>query len=244
MKKKIFSFIKKYPRLYKYLYGIYFYAKQSSKRDLSQFYIYYKDLNFVFSVVPKNGNSTLNLMLLKKIGIEPNTEEDYRNIHKIKRGFRVSRKKVLSLIKEGETEVFAISRNPYSRLVSCYENKIKQEDHPIKRAYFSKFHTDMSFEVFAREVCKIPDSLSDPHFRSQYSILFYKNNPLFTKIAKLEDSDPYSFPVNKLNLEKGDKKINSSQYKKPWQEYYNKEIADLVFKRYEKDFKLFNYEKM
>ena len=111
---------------------------------------------------------------------------------------------------------FAFVRSPFDRLVSCYKDKIRTKlQHNgryhfdtryntvlIYRLFGGKFHNDMSFEEFVGLVTRIPDFLSDGHFKSQYSMLYRKGSKIPDYIGKFENlaadwkhiADRYGFP--------------------------------------------------
>lgn len=148
----------------------------------------------------------------------------------------------------------AFVRNPYDRLVSCYKNKICNNDpivNPKKMIYWIpksfylvwNFYHNMSFEEFVCEVCKIPDEDAEVHFKSQYNFFVDKQwNFIPNFIGKFE------------NLNEDRKKIcdniwvewynlphlmrsNHKSYKK----YYNEKTKNMISKRYKKDLEMFWY---
>jgi len=72
--------------------------------------------------------------------------------------------------------LFTFVRDPYDRILSCYINKFLQyKERFIYEDYLMGYLKENdSFEDFVRKVAVIPDTLSDEHFRSQYSILYKK----------------------------------------------------------------------
>lgn len=202
-------------------------------------YMYYPLLSVGFISIPKNANSTINASLLKKSGISFD-ERDYATIHKKKKHLSTTKRKLFHLNKKAFT--FAFARNPYSRLVSCYKNKIHDEQSEIKNVYFGMFNEKMSFEKFVKQVCKIPDFLSDPHFRSQSTYLFYRKRPMFDYLGHIENFDrDFEYVAKKFELS-SITSMNVSR-KEDWRTYYNPELAQLVYNRYKKDFKLLGYKK-
>lgn len=152
---------------------------------------------------------------------------------------------------------FAFVRNPFDRLVSCYEDKVKTpKQHNgryffdtrynnilIKKLFGNKFHPDMSFDEFVELVYKIPDFLSDGHFKSQHSIL-YKNNKLKVDyVGKFENLEiDWNYIAEQNSLPTLDKKNTSDR--KNWESYYTSEkTVQMVRDRYNNDFKYFNYDR-
>jgi len=100
------------------------------------------------------------------------------------------------IIAQKEYFTFGFVRNPWDRLVSCYRSKIRSylinNSGVVNGVYIgflnkygNRFYAGMTFADFAAEVCRIPDSISDPHFRSQYYSLAPKGNFCQTFLAGL-----------------------------------------------------------
>ncbi|MDR8390244.1 sulfotransferase family protein [Aliifodinibius sp. S!AR15-10] len=148
--------------------------------------------------------------------------------------------------------VFTFVRNPLSRLVSCYEDKVVSsynEEYPYN--YFRKFYSynkiidlnkKMSFEEFVYAIHVIPQHMADRHFKAQANILknekidfigkFENINEDWKKLSDKFDLHPELFHVNKRKK----KKKNYKKY------YHSKEILDIVWSLYKDDFKFFDYK--
>ena len=151
---------------------------------------------------------------------------------------------------------FTFVRNPWDRLVSFYRDKIKGvyslgDVRLFRKLYGRRIFRSMTFDKLARLVCKIPDSISDPHFRSQICYMIHNGKVLPDFVGRYENLEedynkmcrmkglsltlPHIFqnvPKNKLDIkwEKTDYKI-----------YYSEELKELVGERYRKDIEYFNY---
>lgn len=150
---------------------------------------------------------------------------------------------------------FCIIRNPWSRLVSCFKDKVKPT--PINNYLYkngvhvrficlsSKFQSGMSFEDFVDVICQIPDSKADAHFRSQlYDIVTLKGKLRVNYIAKLENLDKHFEVINRLAGMSFEEFpiLNTTDKKKPYTDYYSPKIIEKVRKRYAGDIQLFNYQ--
>lgn len=109
----------------------------------------------------------------------------------------------------------AVIRNPYDRLVSCWEDR-KQD------------FGDKGWDEFIGHVCETSDEVINSHARSQYLHLdpwpdilipFEKVNEQFASLG--------------IELKHANKSV-----RKPWESYYTKEQLKRVRKRYAEDFKL------
>lgn len=141
---------------------------------------------------------------------------------------------------------FAFVRNPYDRLVSCYEDKImsdrEKEDLIIKNGLYKK----MPFKEFVRAICSIPDIRADQHIKSQSFFITDQNeNLLVDFIGKFENLENDYKKVCKIIGIKKLKKLptkNKSKRKKDYREYYGEETKKLVYERYKKDFEILGYK--
>ena len=144
---------------------------------------------------------------------------------------------------------FTFVRNPLTRVVSCFEDKIlrkesEHEENPYTFYLFGCLSHVTSFDHFVRTICKIPDFLAESHFRSQYFLIYqYDKNLKLDFIGKIENKKDFEFIDKKLNL-KNVKPLNvTSKGKIRLEDYYTEELLELVHKRYKKDFVHFGYEK-
>jgi hypothetical protein len=138
--------------------------------------------------------------------------------------------------------VFSFCRNPFTRMISVYEDKIiKRRNHLIVTGYpASFFYSNMSFKLFVKRVCSLPDLLSERHFTSQNNFIFPKRINKIDYIGKLENFEN-SIKNLKIDLSIIPKKNRTK--KKPIINYYDRSLINSVYKRYKKDIQLFGYEK-
>ena len=200
--------------------------------------MYFKDLDVAYIAISKAGNSTISKTFLRHYGLDKNLKS-YHEIHIVKKKFRINTKE----LKKKQCFKFAFVRNPFDRLVSCYQNKVVDEYYPLQKRYFGIIKRNQSFDDFVRGVCKIPDTLSDFHFRSQYSILYDRGEPLVNYVGKLENFEKDFEPIKKKYKLKVVKKVNVSKKRRDYKKYYTPELAKMVYERYKQDVEVFGYEK-
>ena len=152
---------------------------------------------------------------------------------------------------EKEYFIFTFVRNPYDRLVSCYENKYhgnrKSKENIVERKLwfdnylFGYMGKDKGFADFVDKVCKIPDRIADRHFRSQYDLIYgRKNRVRMDFIGHYENiNNEYTRIMEEFGLRKLPH-FNPSK-KKDYRTYYTKEMAEKVYRRFQKDFEAFGY---
>ncbi len=177
---------------------------------------------------------------------------DYRLVHRSMRG-QDRCKKISQLDQYPDYFKFTFVRNPFRRLISCYENKMHADrakvgkminmliyDHYLM-GFLSKDH---GFRHFARRVCMIPDRLADRHFVSQsMDVLDANGNLLVDYVGKLEHMERDYAPLRqKYGFQPLLHYNKAKKAKQNWMDYYDLETARRVYRRYETDIKVFKYQ--
>lgn len=157
---------------------------------------------------------------------------------------------------------FTFVRNPWSRLVSCYLDKIlnpKQKTIDLLLSKYSDLSPNISFEEFVDYLFKGifgPDKRADTHWLSQH--MFFTDlmgNSLVNYIGKYENlandfdaiSKEIGLPTIKLpwlNTKNGWDPGNKATEKEDifyYRTYYTDTTKNMVAKRYRKDIDLLNY---
>ena len=141
---------------------------------------------------------------------------------------------------------FTFVRNPFERLVSCYENKYHSDKQNGIPAYYDTFlfgilKKDNGFDNFALNVCKFPTFLADMHFMKQSSIIYKNNKAIVDFIGKFENLKNDFEPIRIKYSLKSLPNLNKSN-KRNWMDYYSIKSAKKVYKYYRKDIELFGYQ--
>lgn len=142
---------------------------------------------------------------------------------------------------------FTFVRNPYKRLVSCFEDKcIQHPDDPCWNSYFlSRLLRVRDFGRFIRIIYLLPDSIAEPHFSGQYRLVYDKQDRcLVDFIGKVENIKDQYEPIRKRFDFRALPHTNraASLTGKNWMDYYTPFTAWLVYRKYKKDFITFGYE--
>jgi hypothetical protein len=151
---------------------------------------------------------------------------------------------------------FAFVRNPFDRLVSFYEDKVRRPKQHNGLYYFgsaynkilignlfgASFGPDMTFPDFARLVSRVPDWLADAHFKSQYAMLFRRGRQTTDFIGRFESIEQdWELLIRKYGVPPLEHK--NPTVMRDWRSYYtDKAVVEMVAARYQNDLLHFEYE--
>lgn len=147
---------------------------------------------------------------------------------------------------------FTFVRNPFERLVSCYESKYHKdrqmmgeviEELEYNHYLFGLLRKDKGFTNFLCRIFFIPDPYKDHHFKPQYDIIYDKDGRCCVDfIGKYEEIDKeyqkisQCFDLDKLAT------YNKTE-RKSYMDYYNIITARIAYLIYKDDIRKFGYEK-
>ena len=141
--------------------------------------------------------------------------------------------------------LFSFVRDPFSRLYSCYKNKIVRANELQEKNIFHYYGIDfgISFEEFVQRIVQIPDAVSDRHFRSQSSFLTVNNQLVCSYIGKLENIDKdWQYLQSRFQFPSLQHKNRSGACEESIEEIYTAKLAQLVYDRFKNDIELFGYQ--
>ncbi len=148
---------------------------------------------------------------------------------------------------------FTFVRNPFARLVSCYESKYHTDktrnSGAIRHGYLDfdyyldgYIREDEGFATFVKKIMRIPYPMQDRHFCSQYHKFVGKDGqPLVSFIGKVEHLEADYEPIRRKYGFDPLKHYNKVDYG-DWRDYYTTKLAKKVYHKYKKDVQYFGYE--
>lgn len=192
--------------------------------------IYLANYKLLFFTIPKVGSTTIR-KIFREITKKDHPEK--KSLPRIKNHLVFEKNE--GLIQAG------FVRNPWSRLVSVYQQKREYN----RNDFFlrNNLEPSLSFPEFVKEVCKIEDHEADKHFRSQYTFLTNpKGELVLNYLGRMETfSNDLSKLFSKIDLIYSSIPTTNSSKHKHYSEYYTSELAEMVEKRFKIDIELFNY---
>jgi dermatan 4-sulfotransferase 1 len=142
--------------------------------------------------------------------------------------------------------LFSFVRNPFTRLYSCYRDKVINAVQRKEACTLAKYGISfgMTFNEFVEQICTLPDDRSDQHFRSQHTLLTHGQQILVDFLGKFEsiESDwariepKIGFPLPARSRRVSGPPVLQDQLP------LDPAVARKAIVRYEKDITLFGYE--
>lgn len=145
---------------------------------------------------------------------------------------------------------FTFVRNPWDRVVSCFENKFrhprpdkgKYEDYvlPLKEFFETE---EVAFDQFAWFVSKCPDDMANEHWRSQFTFIMDGGNNLLVDFAGRFESLERDFreACRRIGCRARLPHEGKSSHRAPYREYYDAKSLERISKRYLLDSRVFKY---
>ena len=139
--------------------------------------------------------------------------------------------------------VFTFVRDPYERLASCYRSKFNMQDESkfiYTHYFFGYLRNDDTFDDFVRKISKIPDFLSNRHFKSQHSIIFSHgvNVDFLGKVENL----PSDFEDIRQRYGFSELTTRNKSQGKSADKLFTTETREMIYTRYKEDFDVFGYD--
>lgn len=229
-------------------------------------YIVSDEHRFIYFAVPKVACSSIKTALLPLFNIDATPYKVPRRdgtselmIHKLfdESDYQLNKRQLIQRLREGEYRSyfkFAFVRNPWDRLVSCYLNKLSEEDCPGMKypaSLSAKVYCGMPFSEFVEVVAETPDSRANLHFRSQSSMICgtlggeERRHPLVDFVGRFENLQA-DFKVVAQRIGGGaglqlGHLMRSNRNLRSYAEFYDGTLESLVSERYREDIGKFGY---
>lgn len=203
--------------------------------------------NAVYVEVAKVASSSIKIALANLLQIEVHPSGDpHRTVFPSAR---------LDQLPRPDMFVFGFVRNPWSRLLSCYLDKVGGQPgeftHNTIRpgvanclARYDSIVAGMLFDDFVHAVAAIPDSDADEHFRSQHTFFTNGTQPVAANfVGKYETlAADFAAVARQLRLPFSTlPHLQATQPEKPPSNYYTPALQELVAERYRVDIATFDY---
>ena len=178
--------------------------------------MYHETSDYIYIPIPKAGSSSIRDTL--SVGKYPLIEKE--------------------TIEKKSKFKFTFVRNPYTRLLSCWNGWVRKKDN--SRLYkIEGIYKGMSFSEFVHIVKDIPNELCDQHFAPMTTIL---DNIELDFVGKLENmNQDWKELSNTIPIPKEVLHIENTRTNDRMKSFYNDELFEIVRKRYASDFEMFNY---
>lgn len=142
---------------------------------------------------------------------------------------------------------FALVRNPWARVYSCWRDKISTDGKFCDIFIMSKFkglYPDMPFSDFVHWLCTAEgsDNKADRHWLSQHEI--FKGSFKVDKVIKIEELiQQRESLLTDIGLDPSllQKENSTSLSDNDYQNFYDENLISLIAQRYKNDIKKFNY---
>lgn len=155
------------------------------------------------------------------------------------------------LLVECDLYRFAFVRNPYSRILSCYLDRVlTQTSRPSREFRRALGKDEFGFKDFVDVICKQKPNAQNSHWRIQADDILFDlvDYDFVGKIENLENdlaavnSKIFGGDLDK-NILKGNFSPKKTSATDKIAEYYTQEMLDMVYSAYRKDFEYFGYER-
>lgn len=139
---------------------------------------------------------------------------------------------------------FAFVRNPFAKLASVYKSKYDINSYQVFDIYafgllLGKYRVK-NFEHFVKIICKIPEHLLESHIAKQYSILYDNGKCRVKFVGKMENlSEDWQYIQSQVDIP--NLPHSNKTEKTDWRDFYNLELAEMVYQYYKEDFQAFGY---
>lgn len=153
----------------------------------------------------------------------------------------------------GDYLKFTVVRNPYSRILSAYLDKIRphkdldKEKKEEVRLHYSLRQYPESLACFVNQVCEQSDNKVNRHWQSQtyiigFDFIQYHKIGYVEKLAEFYDFLQVQFPkIKEKNLDNSENILHLTSATSKLRDFYTPELQQKIYQRYKTDFINFGY---
>jgi len=229
---------------------------------MAEKYIVSDDRKFIYFVVQKVACSSIKTALLPLFYVSTDGFRTTRNdgttglrIHKLfdRSDYQIRRTQLIAELNDhyGDYFKFAFVRNPWDRLVSCYCQKLNPNGPGLKLPVENdiELYPGMSFPAFVEAVHAIPDGEANPHFQSQHMVICGpgQDKPILADFVGRFENLAEDFDVVAQRIS-GHQRLqlphvlrSRSRESRPYADFYDHRLRDLVHERFQEDIEIFGY---
>jgi hypothetical protein len=132
---------------------------------------------------------------------------------------------------------FAFVRNPWDRLVSCWQNKVV--DNPNARMFGDRLGKLQSFPAFVDFLAEQDLEAGNKHFRLQCRLIDLNHVDFVGRLERFDDD--FRQVCDRLSLPGDPRKVNVSARQRDYRPYYTDAAAEKAASLYRRDITLFGY---
>lgn len=209
---------------------------------------------YFYGSSPKTGCSTIKKVLIQaelghRVDFEHPEYIHYREFNPFLKIWQVGN--LDDYFQRDDIFKFCFVRNPYTRLLSCYLDKIKNgkyQSHQPKIQFGLKPDDErvLTFPEFVDLVVEQPVMFMDQHWRTQYYQTFQANIK-YDFIGRFERfTEDFHYVLKHLDIDTAEyydtETSHATQANEQLQDYYTPELAQKVYQKFKIDFEYFGYE--
>ncbi len=230
-------------------------SQRLGKRQLNKLVHISLKNKYIYLSVPKAANSTIK-GILQEVELTGSYLKAPRRLHNratspLIAPYQLPVDNFTSIINSGEFYKFTLVRNPFSRLLSCYLDRVKAKNSTVRKEILEKLNKDnnyqIQFEEFINVILDIDPQQMNIHYRPQ-TLLTCFDLINFDEILKFEEfPENFSALLSKVcgdgiqfDLEKNlsPKRTNATD---KVNQYFDRHLKRKIAQKYQQDFTTFGY---
>ena len=140
---------------------------------------------------------------------------------------------------------FTTVRNPWDRLVSCYEDKIIRKEPTAQNRKSAKLRWRLniqkpSFKEFLEIITKSENIHLDNHWNTYHNTILFDDVDFIGRMENIQED--FNTICDKIGIPKLELPHRNKTDHKHYTEYYDDESIDMVAKTYKKDIEYLGYK--